>query len=154
MDDPPIPDAESTAVQLHLKTLQSIIERIAGNGASAKSWCATLVSAIVGFTLHNGERQCVLISVLPVVLFFYLNCYYLAIEKYFRHSYNEFVKKLHSGELRKNDLFVIHGKFTWTHFLAATRSPSVWIFYAGVILLIGIIYIIHFCSELPRCTLV
>ncbi len=154
MDDPSICRAESTAVQLHLSTLQSIIQRIAGNGASAKSWCATLVSAIVGFALNNGERKYVLISVIPVVLFFYLNCYYLAIEKDFLHSYNGFVKKLHSGELQKHDLFVFHGKFTWTHFLAAVKSPSVWIFYSGVILLIGIIYIIHFCDGLPRCMLV
>lgn len=153
MGDPSICDPESTAVQLHLRTLQSIIQRIAGNGASAKSWCATLVSAIVGLALHNGERQYVLISIIPVVLFLYLDCYYLAIEKCFRHSYNEFVNKLHRGELQQHDLFAFHGKFAWTHFLAAVRSPSVWIFYSGVILLIGIIYIVHFSWGLPRCTL-
>ena len=75
-------------------------------------------------------------------LFFFLDAYYVGLEKRFRDRYNEFIKKLHAGSATVEDLFVVAPGRGLIIFLTATgeafASLSVWPFYGllGVMLFI------------------
>ena len=91
---------ESPSVHSYLQILQSAISRMASNSISCKTWCIALVSAILISVPHedltsNDNR--ILIAAIPIVLFFFLDSYYLVMERGLRAKYDEFVEKIHSG---------------------------------------------------------
>lgn len=61
---------------------------MATNSASAKAWCLTLVSAILVIVADREISTLVYIPIIPTILFFVLDTYYLALERMFRNSYN------------------------------------------------------------------
>jgi len=129
----------SQAVQSHLAIMQSVIQRMAANSTSAKTWCITLVSAILVIVADKQRPQYVWLSLVPTVLFFGLDAYFLALERGFRASYNAFIKKLHSNALEVDDLFVVEPKGGLAaHFKIALRSLSIWPFYGMMLLVIVI----------------
>jgi hypothetical protein len=78
----------------HLKRLdhlQAIVQRLAGNSFLIKGWTITLVSAILGFALKDPATTASLawFGVLPTLVFWGLDGYYLAIERAIRVQYNE-----------------------------------------------------------------
>lgn len=128
---------ESASVQAHLQILQSIIQRMATNSTSCKAWCITIVSAILVLIADKGEPNFALLAFLPTFLFLALDAYYLALEKAFRSSYNLFVRKLHSSELKLDDLFFVIPRGDMTkHQIEALKSFSVWGFYGALAILV------------------
>ena len=127
----------SPSVQAHLQIMQGVINRMATNSASCKAWCITLVSAILVIVADKGKPNYAYIGLLPTVLFLALDAYYLALERAFRASYNDFVKKVHQGGALLEDLFAVvpEGKQS-AHQVAALASFSVWGFYGLLALLI------------------
>ncbi len=97
----------SPSVQTHLGILQSVIQRMASNSTSCKAWCITVVSAILVIVADKGKPNVDFIALVPTVLFLALYAYFLALEKAFRASYTDFVKKLHSGGAKAEDLYSI-----------------------------------------------
>lgn len=127
----------SQAVQVHLEIIQSIIQRMAANSASCKTWCITLVSAILVVVADKGNPQYAFISFIPIILFFVLDTYYLSLEKMFRESYNDFIEKFHSGQITVADLFIVTpaGNLLKT-FLSSLSSFSIWPFYLMLLLMV------------------
>ncbi|MCK5058003.1 MAG: hypothetical protein KAT34_15215 [Candidatus Aminicenantes bacterium] len=129
----------SQAVQSHLGMTQSVIQRMASNSASCKAWCITLVSAILVIVADKGKPQYALIAIIPAFLFLILDTYYLALERMFRQTYNNFIEKLHGSEVVSSDLYAVipsgnHIKI----FFESVLSFSIWPFY---LMLIGMILI-------------
>lgn len=129
----------SEAVQAHLSITQSVIQRMASNSSSCKAWCITLVSAILVVIADKGKPQLALLPVIPTVLFLALDCYYLALEKLFRNSYNDFINKLHKREVTPHDLYAVvpAGSLPKTMF-SCLRSFSIWPFYLTLLAMIWV----------------
>ena len=120
----------SQAVQSHLTILQSVIQRMATNSASSKAWCITLVSAILVIVAEKSKPQYALLALVPTILFFVLDAYYLGLERGFRNAYNSFIRKLHNQALQPEDLFVVVPKGGLVRlFISSLASFSVWPFY-------------------------
>lgn len=120
----------SASVQTHLGILQGVIERMAANSTACKTWCITIVSAILVVVADKDKPKYVLIAFIPTFLFMCLDTYYLAMEKGFRNSYNSFVKKLHSSDLEAEDLYAVKPESRQSNLqLEAVKSFSVWGFY-------------------------
>lgn len=121
---------DSTAVQAHLGIAQAVIQRMATNSASCKSWCITLVVAVLVIVADKGQPRYALIAAIPTLLFLVLDAYYLALERCFRTSYNEFIDKVHSGKLVASDLYavVLKGSLVKALF-QSLGSFSIWPFY-------------------------
>ncbi len=130
---------DSPAVQAHLGIAQSVIQRMASNSASCKAWCITLVAAILVIVADKGKPAYALIAAIPTLLFLVLDTYYLALERCFRASYNEFINKVHGGRVIAADLYAITPKGSLPRaFASSLRSFSIWPFYvtlASMILL-------------------
>ena len=118
------------AVHTHLTILEGIIERMAGNSAASKTWCITLVSAILVVVATEGTAKLAVIALLPVALFVLLDSYYLALEKIYRESYGQFVRKVHESSATTNDVYQIADARPGLGRIAnAASSLSVWPFY-------------------------
>ncbi len=59
---------ESSAVQHHLTLLQGIIQRMAENSRSCKSWCITIVAAVLVLVARTEQPDYALIALLPASL--------------------------------------------------------------------------------------
>lgn len=127
----------SPSVQAHLGILQSVIQRMSTNSTSCKAWCITVVSAVLVIIADKGKPNFAFIAFIPTILFLALDAYYLALEKAFRASYAEFVKKLHTGMAKAEDLYdIVPEGSQFRHQIAALRSFSVWGFYVTLLVLI------------------
>jgi carbon starvation protein CstA len=127
----------SPSVQAHLGILQSVIQRMATNSNNAKTASITIVSAILVIVADKGQPDYAWIALIPNILFMALDTYYLALEKGFRETYNNFVCKLHRGEATFSDLyFVSPSGHQSKHQREALRSFSIWGFYVTLLLLI------------------
>lgn len=137
-------ECESPAVHSYLNLLQSVINRMASNSASCKSWCITLVSAIIVILIDKDKATYVFIAIAPGILFALLDCYYLAMEKSFRDKYNSFITKLHTGSVEKSDLFVISPESAVNTFQIwnSIKSISIYPFYLVLNLIIIVIGVV------------
>lgn len=127
----------SQAVQAHLTIIQSIIQRMASNSASCKTWCITIVSAILVVVADKGKPNYVLIAIIPILLFLFLDTYYLALEKSFRNSYGDFIEKLHRSLLVVSDFFVVNPKGDLIcEFFNSLISISIWPFYLVLLIMV------------------
>jgi len=110
---------------------------MASNSSQCKAWCITIVSAILVIVADKSKPDYAWIAMLPAILFFALDTYYLTLEKGFRSSYNSFVKKIHRGELGADDLYSVEPSGdTFRHRRKALKSFSIWGFYIGLVVLI------------------
>lgn len=131
------PDAAS--IQTHLGIIQNVIQRMASNSSSSKAWCVTLVSAILVIVADKGKPDYAYIALLPTLVFAALDAYYLALEKAFRNSYNEFISRLHKKSLTEADLYSIAPKGNMSKLQRdSLMSFSVWGFYISLVVLIVI----------------
>ncbi len=130
MSDERMYSEESPAVQAHLGITQAVIQRMATNSTSCKAWCITLVAAILVIVADKGKPSYALIAGIPTLLFFVLDAYYLALERCFRNSYNEFIDKVHSGRVVASDLYAVEPKGLLLKMVfQSLGSFSVWPFY-------------------------
>lgn len=116
---------ESTAVQSYLNILQAIISRMATNSANCKTWCVTLVSAILVIIADKGKADYIWITFIPVFLFFFLDAYYLGLERDFRSLYNTFLKNLHQGNISADKIFTISVDGSFTHIAASVVNSMI-----------------------------
>ena len=71
-----------------LDHLQSVIQRLAGNSFLIKGWAVTLSSALLGLSVKGTNSAAVAyLAILPTVVFWLLDAYYLALEREFRDKY-------------------------------------------------------------------
>lgn len=133
----------SQAVQAHLEITQSVIQRMASNSASCKAWCITLVSAMLVIVADKGKPQHALIAIIPNILFLVLDSYYLALEKMFRQSYNDFIEKLHNSKIDTSDLYAVSPSGSlFRTFFASLSSFSIWPFYLTLFVMIWLAKVI------------
>jgi hypothetical protein len=126
---------ELAITQTHINTLQSIIARCSNYSANCKTWTITIVSALLVILFDNENIDYKLLLV-PVILFWILDCYYLSLEKSFRKIYDEFISSLDTDSPLNNDLKIsIKGKRI-SNFIKSIFSISTTPMYLVVLALI------------------
>lgn len=82
---------EESLVQMrvaHLGMIQSIIARLSGFSANAKSFCITILAALVAVAFQKFAPELIWAGVAVPLVFALLDAYYLALEKQFRTLYS------------------------------------------------------------------
>jgi hypothetical protein len=124
----------------HLKMIQDVVKRMAGNSFLLKGWTVTLVSAIFAIAVKEADkgldRRLMLIAWGPVLVFGLLDAYYLWQEQLFRKLYDH-VRLAKTTDFSMNTAEIPHDKRP--RFLRALRSVSIWPFYGALALVMGII---------------
>ena len=143
------PAEASASVLQHLTIVQGVIQRMAENSRSCKLWCVTLVAATLVLVARTGEPQHTLLAFLPTFMLLLLDAYYLALERAFRSSYDDFVAKLHVDSLEAGDLYkVIPTGMGWRLVGRYLGSVSIWLFYPLIALMVILAWQLVLPSEI------
>ena len=86
----------------HLEFIQGAINRMAANSFQMKGWAITIFSALLALFAASGGAQAIylFVAVVPTILFWCLDTYYLQQERKFRGVYND-VAEITPVERRK-----------------------------------------------------
>ena len=125
--------ADNPAVTAHITLLQGIINRLANNSASCKTWCLTLVAALLSLAGAARAPAIVTFVLVPIVVFGYLDSMYLAQERAYRLLYARIVDAIRSGSYGLTDAFDARAPLKRGAFWSALVSWSVFPLYLGLI---------------------
>jgi len=101
----------------HLEFIQAVITRMNTNSFHIKGWTITIVAAFLAVFASTNNELFILVSLLPVAVFWILDAYYLMQERKFRGLYNDVAgvskspKDIKEFEMRP-DLY-IGGKYSY-----------------------------------------
>ena len=73
----------------HLEFIQNVITRMAHNSFLLKGWIITILAVILGLNKDDMDFKVVLIGIFLTLMFWILDAYFLAQERYFRKRYDE-----------------------------------------------------------------
>lgn len=87
-------------VRQHLQMQQDIINRMAANSSNCKTWLITIIVALTALQLTRGDTQNYgLLFIVLCIIFWYLDSFYLGLEKAHRGKEKEFVDKVKNLDL-------------------------------------------------------
>lgn len=134
---PPLLPPENAATVAHMNLLQGIIDRLANNSASCKTWCLAMVAAVLSLAGSAHNAAIVAIALVPVVVFGFIDTMYLAHETAYRDLYNHMAARIRSGHYDRADAFNADASTSFFEFcllfIRALFSWAVLPIYGGLI---------------------
>lgn len=131
----------------HLEFIQAVITRMNTNSFQIKGWTITIVAALLAVYASTKNEMFVLVSLLPVFGFWFLDSFYLMQERKFRGLYNDVAgisenpKNIKPFEMRP-DMYV---GGTYSYF-KVFRSPTILKMYMPLaLILIGTFLYLESC---------
>lgn len=82
----------------HLEFIQGAVGRMASNLFLLKGWTITLIAALFALAARDANKGYALLAYFPILVFWYLDGYFLAQERLFRSLYDH-VRKLPEEEI-------------------------------------------------------
>lgn len=130
-------------VRQHLSFIQGVITRMNSNSFSMKGWMVAIVSALCAVYASNADSCSAyiyfIVAFIADILFCFLDAYYLKMEKEYRNLFYRVLThpvetdfKMHIDKKNNED------KELRVCLWKALKSPSVWILYTVVAILLGI----------------
>lgn len=129
----------------HLEMIQGVINRMASNSFLLKGWAVTLVSAM--FALSQSQKDIkifVLMALIPTIIFWILDAFYLRQERLFRFLYDD-VRKLETITDFSMDTSKHQDKPN-VKYHKVLISTTLFQFYGPMILMIGLVWLYFFMS--------
>ena len=82
----------------YLQMMQENITRMAVNSANAKTWLVTMVTGFfaIGCSIKDLDWWLIL-AIIPIVVFWYLDAYYLSLERALRNREQEYINLMNSS---------------------------------------------------------
>lgn len=122
----------------YISLIHNTINRMAGNSANCKAWLIALITACLTFS-HGVLLSNFWILLFPSFLFFFLDCYYLGLERRFIKIETQFLNNLRQNENVSNMLYSFNirplgSNIKWTS--KAMLSWSTMPFYSLIIIII------------------
>jgi len=124
-----------------LEMIQSVITRMASNSFMLKGWAVTLVAGTFVLSAREANNLFFLIAYVPILVFWFLDSYYLQLERKYRILYN----KVTDQNLDEIDFKLSVGKSKAedkTCFFQSLMSPTELWFYFPTAILVAIVIII------------
>jgi hypothetical protein len=132
--------ADNPAVTTHLGLLQGIITRLANNSAACKTWCLTLVGALVSLGGATHSLATITFAVVPVLTLGFVDAMYLAQEKAYRDLYTRVVRTIRSRSYQLENAYEAHAPTSAGGFITACASWSVFPLYGGLVVAYSVAY--------------
>ena len=154
-----------------ISLLQDTINRMAGNSANCKTWLLAIITAIIAYVATNHDATNLLwVIVAADILFYFLDSYYLQLERNFRDLECDFVGKVlaTTEDENRSDIKDVYDfnykrldtdkvKIARKHMKEALKSYSTWPFYLAILISAFIMIFalsdinIHFCLNCCCC---
>lgn len=130
-----------------LEFIQGIVNRLAANSFQLKGWSVFIVAAILGVGSIEGTSDIAILAILPVVVFWGLDGYYLWQERLFRLLYDE-VRKKNPAEV-DYDMDPRPVKEKDKGWFAAAISRTVILFHGVLLVAILVVWVVLNCPVKP-----
>ena len=115
---------------------QEIVSRLAGSSAQVKTWCATVLAALVAVAVGGRRPVLLLVGAVLLVAFAFLDAYYLSLERGFRSSSERLVQRVAAGGLDDWTALlaveVPEGGARWRTVAGCASSLAIWPFYTAI----------------------
>ena len=136
----------------YLQMLQDIINRMANNSSNCKTWMMSIFTAIIALLLTvDALRPYLWIILIPDVLFYYLDGFYLGLENDFRNLQSDFIaarKSSNSNEYLYNFDQTNTPSFKKGACLRkGLRSSATWPVYLAIATIIGLMSLLPVKNE-------
>lgn len=123
----------------YLQMIQEPICRMSTISAIFKGFAATIVAGIAALTYDETNVWILGLSFVPVIVFSFLDIYYLKIEKKYRFLYEQVRVGAHeidfSMQLTRDNVVAK------SRILDCIKSPSIWLFYPIMFAILIIVFI-------------
>ena len=127
----------------YISLLQENINRMASNSANCKTWLVTILAALLAIQVSLQELQGILwIALIPAILFYLLDSYYLGLERRFIKIEGAFVDNEKQGSDMTAMLYNFNTKSIMSDCKATRKamgSTSTLPFYITIVLVIVVI---------------
>ena len=122
----------------HLEMIQSVITRMAQNSFMIKGWALTLVVAMIAFVPKTASLF-IPIVIVPLLIFAFLDSYYLQLERRYRKLY-DVVRNKEEDKINFDLKLTEECKIPSNRFINCLFSRSILVYYAPILIVaIGII---------------
>lgn len=127
----------------HLEFIQNVIIRMARCSFLIKGWCITLVSALIALAVKEDKSGFIIVTSIPIIIFWILDGFFLYQERSYRSLYDEVrAKKEEQIDYSMNTSSFVGGRITW---FCSTFSKTLNLLYISLIVLITIVYFFFQC---------
>ena len=110
-----------------LQMIQGIITRLAANSGALKGFAVPVVTALLGVGIDKNSDGFVWLAIYPIIVFGFLDAFYLALEKKYRTLYRTATTD------PDTEWSLAAGQANFKDILDSWRSPSVWAFYGAAL---------------------
>ena len=116
----------------HLELTQGVVNRLANNSALLKGWSVTLVAALLALSVATEQKIAFIwIALVPLIVFWILDAYYLWQERLFRAVYDNVRQKNEDDiDFEMNPQQFVSDERTWS---ATFWSTTLRLFYLSLI---------------------
>lgn len=121
----------------HLEMIQGVINRMASNQFLFKGWSITLIAAIATFSASDNNPVLMTIPVVATLLFWFVDAYYLMLERAFRGLYGDVAAK--SEDEIDFKMTVNSSDVTFTSWFRTLWRPILVMFYGITLLALSIL---------------
>lgn len=126
----------------HLEFIQQVITRMANNSFSLKGWAVTLIAGIFVLSDKDADKAYFLITLIPIVVFWGLDSYYLYQERLFRSLYDLVRLKSDDVDFSMNTSLTEVAKDGTVMYFKCVFSKTIICFYLPLLLLSACAYYI------------
>ncbi|MBA7568441.1 hypothetical protein ES708_10162 [subsurface metagenome] len=129
------------ANEKHLEFIQNMVTRLNTNSFQIKGLAITIVAALLAVYASTLKLDFILIAILPTIIFWFLDAYYLQQERKFRGLYKDVAgvsdnpKEIKPFEMRP-DLYIGNEY----NYFCVFRSITIWPIYFPIIIILTAIY--------------
>lgn len=130
----------------HLQMIQSVIDRMGKNSFSLKGWAVGVMVAIYAFAGQNYNKA-VIVTLIPLIIFWILDSYYLMLERKYRRLYDEVRKKDNNKidfDMNFNNITLKMNEIKKFEYIRNIFSKTECPFYVVCIVVTLIIYFVKF----------
>ena len=111
----------------HLEFIQNIITRMNSNSFTIKGWMITIVSALLALYANSSNEMFMFIAIVPTLIFWLLDAFYLTQERIFRCLYNDVIYD------RITPVFSMKPKDNTVCYFEVLWSKTIWPLYLPII---------------------
>ena len=136
----------------HLEFIQGIINRMNSNSFFIKGWTITIISAILALYASSSNEIYVFVAIMPTILFWCLDAYYLQQERKFRGIYNDIVNN--SMEIKLFDMPINNygnGEYSYCSVIWSRTTAPLYGLTCIALLIIGLISKCDICIICSCC---
>ncbi len=128
----------------YIGLLQTNINRMAANSANCKTWLIGIITALTAMQFVSEKKPFIfLAAIIPLLIFYFLDSFYLGLEKRFILLEKKFIGLLKSNMDFDKDIYVLSPrnmgsdlKYTWK----GMKSYSTWPFYFALLIIVIALY--------------